>query len=872
MRNTIIITILLFIAVIGASVYYFTDLNQEKTETVKPLTFLPKETFLITAFHNDVTTDNIFKDFEIFEAILGKRQMIQLQRFKSKILRHSTIQPFVAGVEMYISFHPTSEGQGLLFTIPTVEKIKMDNLDELVHGLDKAFNITTKDTLNHRIFSFDEGIQDSTLHITLHQDVFFASYSTELLAKIIDEKTRRIESEHIKYFAENNSRNSPLSVYFVHNQIPEIAKHLMRRKYGKLIALFDSLGGQSSWNLNFKNDALILSGESEVDRKEEKYIELFGTQSKTTQRLYNFFPENTASYISFSISHNIRFQQELDGLLEKSGELRKIKNQLSEMEKNKKVSFEQDVRPVFGNEFAVVEQRNQTELAFIALSDSSLFEKNKEKFASEDGDSIFRLDYSNILYALYGEPLKSFARPYFIRLEDIIVLSNHQSVLRQYQADWERANLLVSTIGFKNFERIQGNEANVTYFIRTRSSSSIISNTLKPTFSSLFRDTENYGFEDFYSWSMQLSGNNGNFLSSIYGIYKSKNALGTTPEWTYEFNNRPITQPWVFEHSDTSQFILIQEQDHTFHGIHPSGSKMWSTVFSGRAVGQAQQLADRSIVLVTDRNRLYRFDTNGKPLNGFSVGLPYEPTYSPTIAQLNGQDFIFIPAGEHLLVYTIDGKPADDWKNISLKGKISFDIKILNNNVFIGTDNGHFYQFDAQGKVAKEEAIESGFKNPILLTSNEQKHIFLHAVDTAGNLFSIDFNSKATRRKWASWNKHTLISFDNIHHTSSPDLIVLNDKKLSVYNLTDSIEIFGHTFTREIADRPQFFKNSSSGPLLGIASRSNYLIYLFDEKGAVYDGFPIEALPLFYYGKIDYNSPDYLLCVRRDRKLYAFKK
>jgi hypothetical protein len=37
------------------------------------------------------------------------------------------------------------------------------------------------------------------------------------------------------------------------------------------------------------------------------------------------------------------------------------------------------------------------------------------------------------------------------------------------------------------------------------------------------------------------------------------------------------------------------------------------------------------------------------------------------------------------------------------------------------------------------------------------------------------------------------------------------------------------------------------------------------------NGFPVEGQPLFYYGKINYNSDTYLLCMRRDKKLYAFK-
>src|SRR5690606_41948950 len=103
--------------------------------------------------------------------------------------------------------------------------------------------------------------------------------------------------------------------------------------------------------------------------------------------------------------------------------------------------------------------------------------------------------------------------------------------------------------------------------------------TLFRSFRESFRDKKDFGYQDFYSWSIQIAGNNGHFQSSIYGVYKSKNALGSVADWTYEFDHRPITAPQVFEHSDTSQFILMQEQDHTVHAISLAGSRLWSTGF-----------------------------------------------------------------------------------------------------------------------------------------------------------------------------------------------------------------------------------------------------------------------------------------------------
>jgi len=308
------------------------------------------------------------------------------------------------------------------------------------------------------------------------------------------------------------------------------------------------------------------------------------------------------------------------------------------------------------------------------------------------------------------------------------------------------------------------------------------------------------------------------------------------------------------------------------HAISPAGRKLWSTVFHGRVVGEAKQLEDRSIVLVTDRNRLYRFDPDGNSLPGFSLGMDNEPTYSPTIGEIGGKPLIFIPAGQRLLVFTLDGKKPESWNDKNLEGKILFDVKIHHDQVFVGTENGHFYQFDAQGNLLKEEIIaDSQFNNPIAIIRPEQNQYAVYAIDTALVSFTIDFRDEPKTYKLEPDGHRSLISFFPNTEDIAYRMVIINQKHVLAKGIQDSSAFFDFTFTQEINDRPQYFEEGPNSYLLGIASRKNYLVYLFDEKGSIRDGFPIEALPDFYYGKIDYNSATYLLCVRRDRKLYAFK-
>lgn len=873
MRNTIIVTILLFIAVIIASIFYFSDLDGEHKDAIKPLKFLPHDTYLIAGFQNNETTANIFRDFEIFEALIGKKQLGNMKALHGRLQQQDALQPYIKDVELYVSLHPEGDSLAFLFTIPLQSKLSKGSLESALPLFANEQKITHKDTLDSRIYSFATGDKEAILNLVYHKDILFASYSDSLVFKIVNQKSAKLDAQQIDYFVDNNSRNSPLSIYFAHQQITGIAKHFLRDQSGEFVRLFSEIGGESAWNLNYKNDALILSGESKMDPKQLSYLGLFAQQEKTIQKLYNYFPENTALYLEYSLSNKALFQSQLTELLGKRKEWEKLENQFAEMEKTKKISLKNDINPLFGNNFALVELSNQTNIAFLSLSDSLKFKEKRSSIATAISDGIYRFNSANLLYALYGDAFKSFRRPYFTQIGTQLIMANSQSELRDYLKSWQNAQLLVSTLGFKNFEKTHGNEANITYFLRTKASSGLLNSVLKRDYAKKYKDKDEYGYQDFFSWSVQISGNKGDFFSNIYGIYKSSTALGVTPEWTYEFNNRPITQPWVFEHSDTSQFILIQEQDHTIHGIHPSGKKLWSAVFAGRVVGDIQQLDDRSLYLVTDRSQFYRFNTEGSTADGFSTSLPNRPTGRAVYAKIDQEELFFIPAGDRLLAYDLNGNTVGKWKDMDFDGQVLADIHVFQNTVYLGTDQGSFYAFNKNGdRLNKVTVPARKLSNSLAFLAMEPAgSMHIMAIDTAGIRYDVDMEKSAFTKKSSAWKAPFYAAFSDVSGSETPELVLLGNKQLAALSLTDSSSLFKHTFTQSITDKPQFFKSSANRYLIGVASKENRLIYLFGDNGTLLEGFPIEAQPNFYYGKIDYNSSNFLLCVRKDRKLYAFK-
>ena len=93
--------------------------------------------------------------------------------------------------------------------------------------------------------------------------------------------------------------------------------------------------------------------------------------------------------------------------------------------------------------------------------------------------------------------------------------------------------------------------------------------------------------------------------------------------WTFDLNGGAITRPTVHQYGDSARFILVQDAYHILHAISPEGQKLWNAQLPGPIVGRISQLADRSLVFTT-AERLYRVDTEGDPLPGFSLKLPQQ--------------------------------------------------------------------------------------------------------------------------------------------------------------------------------------------------------------------------------------------------------
>ena len=148
----------------------------------------------------------------------------------------------------------------------------------------------------------------------------------------------------------------------------------------------------------------------------------------------------------------------------------------------------------------------------------------------------------------------------------------------------------------------------------------------------------------------------------------------------------------------------------------------------------------------------------------------------------------------------------------------------------------------------------------------------LYQADNEGRIYQIrsDGSSRIALQD-TSWSKGYEITFQNITGGTLPEMVVTEGTNLRVYALGDTLtSVYDYAFTQPIRDRPVFSPASGGLRQLGVALRNNNLLYVLDDNGKLLDGFPIQGQPLFFYGKVNYTSGNYLLTTKHDFKIYAY--
>lgn len=527
MRNTIILTTLLFLVAIGMAVFYFKNITPPQQQQTQYLTQIPDDAAFLISFSNDSGFYESFQENPGFEKILGKSFIRGLYSWYQRYMDKAPLSALTKGQTMYMSFHPETKNLSILINLPLSKQIQASELIAFLQSDPDSVQIEEKEVGEQTYWQLTAPDIQNQVYLHLADQHMMISFSEVLLKHALSAETHMLSDDIVQRI--NANKGNTLKLFVDHHQLETFFKVLTRGSSDNM-HLFSEIAAFSSMNYNPKSGTLMFSGRTFPESRDSSYLELFARQDPRAQIILSQLSNQVAFVSSFSISDYTLFHEGLRRLLDQRGELNQINEQLRLIENKKDMVLGDQLLRSIGPEFAKVTLNTGEKVGIFRVPDSLDFQLATDTLSTMERDSSMRrFDHSNLVYYCYGDPFKEFRRPYFLYHAGFVFLSNHKSTLETYMHQLEEGDLLMEDEAFKAYDELQSHRTNVSLLVLRANAENLIRLKLRDPYQDNFLDKKRFGYKDFYAFSLQLSGNNGELITNLYGKYSMPDALNTTP-------------------------------------------------------------------------------------------------------------------------------------------------------------------------------------------------------------------------------------------------------------------------------------------------------------------------------------------------------
>ncbi len=129
-------------------------------------------------------------------------------------------------------------------------------------------------------------------------------------------------------------------------------------------------------------------------------------------------------------------------------------------------------------------------------------------------DNIGRLNYNKLPYFLLGDAFSVFNHPWFMVIDNYLVLANTQTELNSYNDSYTNRKFQSKLLHYNRFDNLLAQRSNVTWYININNAQPILKNDIHENFYKAY-ENDTPGWKDFYAASYQLIAANKKFYTGF---------------------------------------------------------------------------------------------------------------------------------------------------------------------------------------------------------------------------------------------------------------------------------------------------------------------------------------------------------------------
>ncbi|MGB3946350.1 MAG: DUF3352 domain-containing protein [Bacteroidia bacterium] len=716
-------------------------------------------------------------------------------------------------------------------------------------------------------------------------------------------------------------KNVDANIYVNYKNFPSLLSHFTSVSMDREVNGFSDFADCSGWDVMIKPNSLILSGFTQANDSAIKFLNVLRRQEPAEIELTKIIPSKTALMVFFSISNIKLYHRDYKNYLSGTQQLRlqSYEHYAASLERKYGINIERSMLDWIDGEMALVvtepgsiDYRNNSyavlhadniEMALSSLNELANLSTGKKNDLEEDVSENkskqptvltseeyrnHRIQYINIpqlVPQLLGWQFKKLYNTYYTSIDDYIVFANSSEALNYFIDSYENNKVLVNDKNYKLFSENISNESNLYIYSSIARSANIYASCMDDE---LIDDIEAQ-LETFYKFEavgMQFTLNKTNnlFYSNAYLKYNPdfKQESGTL--WESSIDTTISSKPQLLiNHNNQTKEIFVQDDANKVYLISNTGKILWTKQLNDKIIGDVKQidaLKNKKLqLLFATRSAIYLCDRNGKDMKGFPVVLTAGVSNAVTVVDYEDKkDYRMFVADEDKKIHCFktNGDEVAGFKfgksEALIKTAIQYH-KIDGKDHLIALDElGTIYVFNRHGEriVKLKDRTVADVHSFYIELGRDYMATSIVVADTLGVVYKTSFSGQKEKVKMNRFKTNTFFEYKDINNDNIPEYIFVSNNELYVYKRDESL-LFSYEFKAKISKAPMVLSFPDGTAKIGVVCNETNELYLFNETGILFKGFPVSGSTSFCVGDINNDSTFMLITGSSDKRVYVYQ-
>lgn len=749
----------------------------------------------------------------------------------------------------------------------------------------------------------------------VYRDILMISFSTTVLEDAIrqlQEPESLINDKDFNKIIGVAGKNVEANVFINFAHFPRSLSVFVKPDYKSEVRTLKNFASWAELDVNLLPDVLLLNGFIQPSDSLPSFSKILLAQQPQRIKADEVLPSSTASFLSLAISNPDKYFDDFNSFLRSLGKYTPYHNTLQSLNNAYGFQLPDDFTDIMDQEITLafdnprqadsspdvyillrVKSKSQAEARLKSMLEKigNMDKKSPETYTTQynfDAELSFNLYHfpvHQLLSKVYGNLFSALDQHYFVLLDNYLVFSGSERALKYLIQNYILNKTLQNDAAYKEFKNNLSPRSNLLIYGNLSKSCGVFSEYLMDAYGKSWHSHLDV-FQKIQSSGIQLYANNDMLYSNIVLKYLSAYHSSAETVWESKLDTLAVLKPvFVLNHQTQQNEVFVQDMKNNIYLINQAGRILWKLPLPDRInsdIFQVDYFRNRKLQLVfSTRNEIYMVDRNGNFVERYPVKLRSPATCGLSVFDYeNTRDYrLFIACEDkRVYAYTGDGNLLSGWSFNETESEVTLPLnhfRIGDKDFLVFGDRLKTYILDRKGNTRVQ--VETYF--PHSANNNYQLQIPLDGsspsvvtTDTTGKAYFIGFTGEVRTVDFPGGftNRH-FFDLKDLDGDGQSEFIYLEGTKLTVFR-SDKSKLFTYKFEEPILSRPQFYQFSASDRKLGIVSRFRNQIFLINNNGELYKGFPLQGNTPFSIGNFGDSLSRFNLVVgSRDNYLYNYR-